>query len=214
MSANETLKEIINLDKKIADKKEEFDKFPPEEKDTVLIASYEAALEKLEDDSPVSLDAVRVAEMLICQQSDRAVGALGKGLGHPNPDMRMLSGDALLHIAEEGLERIMPVVEDALKNGGLMAEEMPFMLTGVDHPEVPRIIERFLDQKDPEIVASAIEALTEFGDPESIPALKKLAKDTRTICVDEDCADHEHMDCTIGQLATDALEMLAEDENV
>ncbi len=210
MAAKETLQQIIGLDEKIAELREQYDGFPPEEQEEVLCDFYKEALGKLGESEPVPIGLVRVAEMLLSLGSDNATRLLSDGLAHPNPDARLLSGDALLHLAEEGLELIMPAVEAALEDGGLRAEEMAFMLSDVDHPEVPRVLERFLKLDRADVVAAAIEALAEIGDPSSVPALETLGDDPRKIAVEEDGA--KRAEWTIGQLVKDAVEMLTEED--
>ncbi|MCP4677279.1 MAG: hypothetical protein GY854_17545 [Deltaproteobacteria bacterium] len=211
MAAMETLQKIIGLDEQIAVLKEEFGTLPKEEQQKALTERFNDMLGALDENAPVSMGLVRVTEMLLFHGNDWTTQLLGKGLGHPNQDVRLLCGDAILHLAEEGIELIMPVVEDALANGGILAEEMPFLLTDVDHPDVPRVLERFLEQDSNDIVAAAIEALAEYGDPSCLAALEKLKDDARTVSVEEDGS--KMADWTIGQLAKDAVEMLTDKED-
>jgi len=208
MPAKDTLMKIIQLDEEIATEREKFESFPQSEQEDVLVDYFGQMLEKHGENDTVEVGAIRVAEMILSQGSERAARCLGNGLGHANPDVRLLSGDALLHLAQDGLERIMPAVEDALEKGGLRAEEMPFLLTDVDHPDVPRVLERFLAMETPDVVASAIEALAEYGDSSCVPSLKRIVGDKRKISVEEN--DVEKDDYTIGQLAQDAIDMLEE----
>ncbi len=211
MAALETLKKIIGLDEQIVTLKEEFSTFPNEEQQKVLTERFTEMLEALDENTPVSMGLVRVTEMLLFHGNDWTTQLLGKGLGHPNQDMRLLCGDAILHLAEEGIEFIMPVVEDALAKGGLLAAEMPFLLTDVDHAEVPRVLERFLEHDSNDVAAAAIEALAEYGDPSCLPALEKLKDDARTVSVEEDGS--KMAEWTVGQLAKDAIEMLTDQED-
>lgn len=210
MPAKDTLNKIIQLDEEIAKEREKFEAFPEQEQEDVLVKYFKRILEEHGEADPVEVGAIRVAEMLLARGTEGAVRWLGNGLGHSNPDIRLLSGDALLHLAGDGLDRIMPAVEDALEKGGLRAEEMPFLLTDVDNPDVPRLLERFLDMESADVVASAIEALAEYGDGSCIPSLKRLVEDKRSISVEDN--DVEKDDYTIGQLAKDAIDMLEEEE--
>jgi len=210
MPAKDTLNKIIQLDEEIAKEREKFEDFPEKEQEEVLVEYFKRVLEQHGENDPIEVGAIRAAEMLLGRGTERCIRWLGNGLGHTNPDIRLLSGDALLHLAQDGFERIMPAVEDALEKGGLRAEEMPFLLTDVDHPDVPRVLERCLDMKTADVVASAIEALAEFGDASCVPSLKRIVGDTRRISVEEN--DVEKDDYTIGQLAQDAIDMLQEEE--
>ena len=62
--------------------------------------------------------------------------------------------------------------------------------------------------EDAQIVASAIEALAEIGDPTSIEALKKIESDDRVVTLDDDA---EQNSWTIGQLAGEAIQMMSVD---
>ncbi len=208
MAARETIQEIIALDQKITELKEVLDGFPKKEQEDTLVDFFLGMLEELGEEDPLSIGLIRIAEMLLSHSSDRITKILGNGLGHPNSDVRLLSGDALLHLAEDGLDNIMPAVEDALEKGGLQADEMSFLLTDVDHPEVPNVLLRFLDQESVDIVASAIEALAEFGDPSSIPALEKLTNDKRMVPVE---GETKQTSLTLGELAKEAIEMLQDE---
>ena len=59
-------------------------------------------------------------------------------------------------------------------------------------------------------MAAAIEALVEIGDPAGAPMLKALEKDTRVVQLEDD--EGEEGKVTIGELATEARELLADIE--
>jgi HEAT repeat protein len=211
MSAKETIQKIIELDEQIAELRESLEETPVEEQEKELVSRFDEMLESTTQDGMISVAMIRVAEMLLGLESEGAIRSLGSGLGHANEDVRMISGDAFLHIASEGLEKVMPVIDDALEKGGLIAEEIPFLLMDADLPEATDVLIRFLDQKDPEIVASAIEALAELGDPAAVPALNKFSKDERTVTAEADGT--EQAKWTIGQLCEEAIEMLSDKED-
>lgn len=210
MAARDILAQIIKCDEQIAKLKDEFEQINQTERVKLLVENYRQILSGLSDSDPLPVGLVRIAEMMLNLDDKQILTTLSDGLGHENGDIRLLSGDALLHLAEEGIENIMPAVDRALEKGGLQAEEMPFMLVDVNHPEVPRVLERFLKVKNPEIVASAIEALAEFGDPSSCDALGKLLNDKRTVAAEGDEANGGNW--TIAQLAQDAIDLLSEEE--
>ena len=172
MSARETIQEIIDLDERIAQLRDKFEQFQTEEQEAVLIEAYRKMRDALGENDVLPFGMVRITEMLINYHNPPVAKLLGAGIGHANPDVRLLSGDALLHLAENGLAAILPAVEDVLAAGGLGAEEMPYLLADVEDPETPGVLERFLAQEDGDIVASAIEAIAEYGDSSSVPALE------------------------------------------
>ena len=211
MSAKETIQQIIELDEKIAELRETLEQSPIEEQEAELVSRFDGMLGGTKKEGLISVGMIRVAEMLLGLESDAAAKSLGKGLGHENEDVRLLCGDAFLHLAGEGLDKVMPVVEDGLANGGLLAEELPFLLMDIESPEITGVIAKFLEQKDGEIVASAIESLAELGDSEAVPFLNKLLKDERTVTAEAEGTDKAQW--TIGQLAKEAIEMLSDKED-
>jgi hypothetical protein len=74
---------------------------------------------------------------------------------------------------------------------------------------VLKLIHRFFDHPNEEVVAAAIEASVELGDPASIPKLARLEKDTRLVEMDqEEEEDGAEASVTIGELAKEARLML------
>jgi hypothetical protein len=69
-----------------------------------------------------------------------------------------------------------------------------------------RLIAKFLSHKSGEVVASAIEALVELGDPAGASVLAPLVRDQRQVELEEDGAGL----VSIGALAEEARELLGE----
>jgi HEAT repeat protein len=208
-NAKDTFKEIMSLTEKTADLMDQFTEFDTAAQEEVLTAAFAAQIKNIDPEADVPITLVRTAEMLVGVTSGKAVSTLCTGLGSENATVRMLCGDALVHAAEDDLELIKPAVEEVLKKGGTAAEEMPFVLLEVDDPEIPNILEKFLKSSEAEVVAAAIEAIIEIGDPDSEKALKTLVNDKREVALDEGSDDET---TTIGQLAKDAIAMLSEQE--
>lgn len=211
MAAQQIIQKIIELDEKIAVLKVEFDSLPSGDREKALAEYFSGETDKIGEDDDISVGVVRAAEMLLSSGGDKTAEVLGAGLAHPNPDVRLICQDALAHLAEDGLDRIMPLVEKALKNGGALGEEVPFLLSEVGNPEVAPILERFLKHSEADVVASAIEALADYGDPASVQALEKLLEDKRMVTVLDE--QDKEVECTIGQLAKDAVDMLSDEED-
>ncbi len=209
-NAKDTFKEIMSLTEKTAALMDEFAGLDAKDQEGVLVDAFSAQTKNIEPDADVPVTLVRTAELLVGVMTEKAVTTLASGLGNENATVRMLCGDALMHVAEDDLQLLKPAIDDVLKKGGTAAEEMPFVLLEVDDPEIPRILEKFLKSSEGEVVAAAIEALIEIGDPESESAIKALANDKREVTLDEGSGDET---TTIGQLAKDALAMLAEQED-
>jgi HEAT repeat protein len=208
MTAKQFIEEMIRLDEQIEKIKEEFSCLPPLEQEGVVIGFFEQMMGDLAENGVVSMGLIRITEMMINYDADRVSRLLVKGLGHPNPDARLLCGDALFHLSEKGFDKILPAIEVALEDGGAMAEELPFLLVEVDDPQVPQILERFLAHDNGEVVASAIEAIAEIGDPSSLAALENLRDDERQVSVDDTSFGKNW---TVGRLAKEAVEMLERD---
>jgi len=215
MSAKKLLSDIIELDSKIAVLRDAFDECDEDDQRGALGEVLDRELKAIGDDDPVSIALVRTADMSIPLR-ERGAELLARGLSHGNPDVRSVAGESLLGIAEDGFARIRTAVDYALGAGCPAAEEMPFILAMTDDADTARTIAEFLKNKDPDAVAAAIEALADFGDPASIPALRALLEDKRIVAVEgeeegEGKGEGLH-EWTIGDLAGQAIEMIEEDE--
>ena len=208
-TAKDTYQKIVELTEQTTDLMEKFGAFEPEDQESVLAEAFKSDIAKIKEEDEIPITLIRCAEMLVGVMTENVVKTLTLGLDHDNPTVRLLAGDAITHVAEENIELIKPAVEEVLKSGGTAAEEMPFILTELDDPEVEKILERFLGHKNPEVVASALEALTEIGNPDIIPVLEKLVDDPRTVASDAEMGDE---DTTIGQLAKDAIAIINDEE--
>lgn len=209
-NAEDTFKEIMDLTEKTSQLMDDFAGLDTAEQETVLTASFSKQIEAISSEADVPITLVRTAEMLVGVMTEKSLKVLASGLGSENATVRMLCGDALMHAAEDDLELFKPAIDDVLKAGGTAAEEMPFILLEVDDPEVPSILEKFLKSDEGEVVAAAIEVIIELGAPESEAALKALVDDKRKVTLDE---GNEDETTTVGRLAQDALDILAEQDS-
>ncbi len=208
-TAKDTYQKIVELTERTTELMENFGTFKTADQEAVLAEAFEKSIADLKEADEIPITLIRCAEMLVGVMSENVVKTLVLGLGHDNPTVRLLSGDAITHVAEENLELIKPAVEDVLKAGGTAAEEMPFILSELDDPDVKNILVRFLDHKSAEVVASTIEAIIELGAPDAVFAIEKLKGDTRTVSVDADMGNET---TTIGELVKDAIEILTEED--
>jgi HEAT repeat protein len=211
MSAKKLLAEIIELDSKIAEIRDAFEELKETEQTEALEEVLGRELAAIGVEDPVSIALARTADMAIPLE-ERGAKLLARGLSHGNPDVRRLAGEALLGIAEEGLALIRPAVDHALRTGCPAAEEMPFLLAMVEDADTPKTIAEFLKSADPDAVAAAIEALADFGDPSSVPALRALIDDKRVVAVEGEEEGEGLHEWTIGDLAGQAIEMIEEEE--
>jgi HEAT repeat protein len=148
----------------------------------------------------------RVADLCSQVPGRRAVRTLLGILDHEDPSVRAEAGEALRDRVYERFKELAVELEAALDAGrtGLAMEELPFLLTDVYDPNPVPLMLRFLESADPQVVAAAIEALADYGDPAATPALEALADDARAAVVD----DLEEEPVAIGDLARDALALL------
>jgi HEAT repeat protein len=208
MDAKALVDEIVELDQQIAELRDRFEGLPTEQRTATLAELFARSLGDTGPDSPVPLALVRATD-LVFGLEDAAAGILAPALDHPNSDVRHLAGEALIGLAEDGVQLIVPAVDHALGSEGSAAEEMPFILALVEDAEAPRQIERFLAHEQADPVAAAIEALADVCDPSSVEALERLIEDQRTVSLDggEDAAS----EITIGALAGEAIDMIEMD---
>jgi hypothetical protein len=208
MGASQIIQEIIALDDQIAKLRSRLDDLPVAELQQTLGQQIGQALSGVGEDDPLPLTLVRLTD-LACGLDEGAAAILAPGLSNANHDVRQLTGEALLSLADDGIDAIVPAVEHSLRAGGAAAEEMPFLLAMIDDAAAPRLIERFLAAGDPEIVAAAIEALADAGDRESLDKLRALASDKREVSID---GGQGEASVTLGELATEAIDAIAQDE--
>jgi hypothetical protein len=86
-------------------------------------------------------------------------------------------------------------------------EEIPFILAEIRDPDPLPLLVRFLAHPRAEVVASAIEAVTGYGDGSVIRHLEKLTEDPREVTL----PDLDDATATVGDLAADAIAELQGD---
>jgi HEAT repeat protein len=102
-----------------------------------------------------------------------------------------------------------PAIERALDRGddGLAMSELPWILAEIAEPSALPLIRRFLDHPNADVVAAAIEALSQLQEPEAAQDLLRFVGDKRVVTI-EDFEDETKT--TIGELAEEALEALGQ----
>ncbi|HUT79316.1 MAG TPA: hypothetical protein VM285_16575 [Polyangia bacterium] len=210
MDARKIVEEIIGLDEKIAALRDRFEQAPEQERAAALERVLEETRKATGEEDPLPLAMVRATDLAVALEA-MAAKVLVPGLEHENPDVRHMTGEALLNLVEDDLERLRPAVDHALERGGAAAEEMIFVLAAVDDDEAPRLIERFLVHKDVDIVVAAIEVLADAGDEQSITVLEEYVDDPREVKVDADDESGEQETWRVGAIAREAIEMIEKD---
>src|SRR5271166_1983032 len=140
-------------------------------------ATHDAlTLDELDEDES-ALRLVRLAQVLGEMQGPRVVDLLVDILGCDEPEARHAAGEALGGLAFDRFKEVALGVERALErlpSGSPALAELPYLLAEVPEPGVMKLLARFLAHKDPDAVASAIEALVEAGDPSTASLLEPL----------------------------------------
>ncbi len=162
-----------------------------------------------QDEREASLRLVRIASLLGELQGASVVDLLIDVLGSDAPEARDEAGEELTAQAWERFKEVALGVERALERlpaGNLALLELPYVLAEIPEPGVPKLLARFLAHKDAEVVASALEALVETGDPGAATLLVPLTKDSRKVEMEDDGGTEGEV--TIGELASEAIEVL------
>lgn len=175
--------------------------------DAAVAAVREAKSSTDADESTLRL--VRLASLLGELGGDRAVDALVDVLDAEYPEARLAAGESLSELAFDRFKEVALGVERAL--GRLPPTspaliELPFVLAEVPEPGVAKLLGRFLEHQHPEVVASAIEASVEFGDPALAKLIAPLRNDKRVVDLDDETGERDQT--TLGQLAREACEVL------
>jgi len=178
---------------------------------SVLIDGIGSARARHQEDERV-LELESIAQILGQLPGPRAVDTLIDILGSDESAARHAAGLVLEEVAYERFKEVALGIEralDSLAPDHLALTELPYLLVEIPEPGVLKLVHRFFDHPNEEVVAAAIEASVELGDPASIQKLARLEKDTRLVELDEeDRDDGPEGSVTIGELAKEARLML------
>ncbi|MFO0555037.1 MAG: hypothetical protein U0271_42055 [Polyangiaceae bacterium] len=176
--------------------------------------AIEAAL-KESDENEASLRLERLAVLLGEREGARVVDLLIDVLASEFPDARAAAGEQLEGLAFDRFKEVAKGVERAVKrlpDGSPALPELPYIVAQVPEPGVSKLLKLFLEHRDPDAVAAAIEASVEIGDVSQVDALERLSKDGRTVEVTDE--EDESATVTIGELALEAMDVLSQDEEL
>ena len=172
----------------------------------LLESSFKTA-EKVDDDAEQVMRIRRIIDLAAQLEGGKAIDILLRGLDHDEPSVRVEAGEALLDVGYERFKEVAKAIERRLdeKHDGHSMEELPFILAEIYDPDPLPLILRFLEHPSAEVVASAIEATVQRGDPLAIRALEKLLDDKRRVTLPE----VDDAEAPLGDLAADAIAALA-----
>jgi HEAT repeat protein len=208
MSAKQLLEALFDADRKLREAEELlFAQADSEELTKALERATDVAL-GMSDPRESVAQLVRLADLCAQVQGAKMADALVRILNHDEPEVRLAAGEALRDFAYDRYAEVARALERALERelDGPALEEIPWILAEVAEPSALPLIGRCLTHKNPEVVASAIEALAELGDPEAEPLLAKLVKDKRVVSLEEGGASYS---TTLGELAAEAIAELS-----
>jgi len=205
------LVELLEAQRRARKLAEEIAEGPDEIVLSVLIEAIAGArTRRKEEDRVLELEAL--AQILGHLTGPRAVDALIDILGSEDAPARHAAGLILEDVAYERFKEVALGVERALEklpSDHLALTELPYLLVEIPEPGALKLIHRFLDHPNEEVVAAGIEAAVELGDPASIQKLSRLEKDVRLVELEDDEPDGpEEGSVTIGELAKEARLML------
>jgi HEAT repeat protein len=174
-----------------------------------LLSQAVAAAKAERDPYEAELRLTRLADLCAQVPGEAMADALLSILDEEQPGVRVQAAEALVDVAYERYAEVARAIERALQRGddGPAMQELPWVLAEVAEPSAVPLVTKFLNHGNEEIVASAIEALTRLGDPQAVAALKKLVSDPRVVTVEE---GDEEFTSTVGELASEAIEVLSE----
>ena len=174
-----------------------------------LLSQAVAAAKAERDPYEAELRLTRLADLCAQVPGEAMADALLSILDEEQPSVRVQAAEALVDVAYDRYAEVARAIERALarNDDGPAMQELPWVLAEVAEPSAVPLVTRFLNHANEEIVASAIEALTRLGDPQAVQALKKLVNDPRVVTVEE---GDEEFTSTVGELASEAIEVLSE----
>ena len=160
------------------------------------------------DEQDASAQLVRLADLCAQLQGAAMADTLVRILNHDAPEVRVAAGEALRDFAYDRYAEVARAIERALEAEvtGPALSEVPWILAEIAEPSALPLIARCLQHSDAEVVASAIEALAELGEPHAIEVLTPLVNDARVVELQEGDAGYS---TTIGELASEAIDELS-----
>ena len=205
------LAELFQTEQRARDLAADLASGPPELVEAVLLEAIERA-RKLSDERLRVVQLESIAKILGELGGAGAVDALIDILGSDEPEARHTAGLVLEDLAFERFKEVALGIERAMAKlppDHLALSELPYILIEVPEPGVVKLIHRFLEHPNEEVVAAAIEACVELGDPSSVAKLGRLERDTRLVELDDGESDRNaDSSVTIGELAKEARLLL------
>jgi HEAT repeat protein len=208
MGQRETLNAIFDAERALRDREAEL----LARKDKALVELLGRAVDEalaLDDADEAGRRLFRLADLCAQVGGPEMADALIRILNTDDLHARNEAGEALLDLAYDRYAEVARAIERALDRTlhGPAMLELPFLLSEVGEPSALKLIRRFSEHPDPDVVAAAIEAFAELGDPAAIEVLEALVSDDREVTLEDD--SDENITSTIGELAEEAIDTLS-----
>lgn len=208
MSAKQLLDALFDADRKVREAEAQlFSASEEEDLAKALERATDSAL-ALADAEDAQGQLIRLADLCAQVQGARMATALVRILNHESPEVRVAAGEALRDFAYDRYAEVARAIERACEEQleGPALSEVPWILAEIGEPSALPLIGRCLLHRDVEVVASAIEALAELGDPEAVDLLKPLLKDKRVVELNE---GDQSYSTSIAELVEEAISELS-----
>jgi HEAT repeat protein len=178
-----------------------------------LLSAAVAQAKALEDRAEATLRLERLADLCAQVEGPEMVDALVAILDDEAPSVRVQAAEALVDVGFERYAELARGIERAIADGARSTalQELPWVLVEIAEPSARQLIARLLKQDDVEVVASAVEALAELGDPAAIADLEALRDDERPVALEDE--DDEAEEATLGDLVEESIAALQGDDN-
>jgi HEAT repeat protein len=170
---------------------------------TVLASATTEAL-SMDDRREATMRLERLADLCAQVPGPEMTDALIAILNDDEPRVRVAAGEALRDVGFERYAEVARGIERALDRGdaGPAMSELPWVLAEIAEPSALPLIRRFLAHSDADVVAAAIESLSQLQEPDAVTDLRAFLDDDRVVTI-EDFEDETKT--TLGELAREAL---------
>lgn len=205
MTAQSMLKTIFDHERELRRTERELLSQKPKALIEALKAAVDEALGLDAEEAELRLH--RLSDLCAQVEGPEMIDTLIAILGHESQAVRVNAGHAICDVGYHRYAELAHGVERALerKASGPAMEELPWVLVEIGEPSALRLIGRFLQHPEAEVVASAIESLVELGDSRAADLLKPLVEDSREVVVED---FEEETSASVGDLAAEAIDML------
>ncbi len=182
-SITQALGEIFRLERQADELRSQILRAPAEATlDAITKAVATARAER--EDLQRSMRLMSIVSILSHLNGPSVIDLLMDILGDEEPETRHAAGTVLYQAAHERFKDVALGVERALDRLPVDSPalcELPYILMEIPEPGVVKLLSRFLRHSSAEVVASALEASLEVGDPSLAGTIATLEKDARTV---------------------------------